>query len=277
MAKKRHGEAHGGGHGWFVTFADLMGLLVAFFVMLVAFSNQDAQKLKIVAGSMRDAFGVQDALRLSGMIEMDGLPIAAKPRHISLAAPQAPADKHGPDAAQDADFADRAQQQRDAHFAQASVSLRQALQDMPEITAISKQIMFVETPAGLNLEIMDQEGRAMFASGSHEPNPRLASALRRIALPLRATSLRIIVTGHSSSGYIGQHWNDDAIELTSRRANAVRRVLQQAGLPSAQILAVTGKADTQPLFSEDAAAFANRRITIALMREEPSLPPNLRP
>ena len=50
MAKRR-GEAHGGGHGWFVTFADLMGLLVSFFVMLVAFSTQDQAKLQVVAGS----------------------------------------------------------------------------------------------------------------------------------------------------------------------------------------------------------------------------------
>ena len=52
MAKRR-GEAHGGGHGWFVTFADLMGLLASFFVMLVAFSTQDQAKLQVVAGSMR--------------------------------------------------------------------------------------------------------------------------------------------------------------------------------------------------------------------------------
>ena len=58
MAKKKREEGHGG-HGWFVTFADLMALLLAFFVMLVAFSNQDNDKLKIVAGSMREAFGVQ--------------------------------------------------------------------------------------------------------------------------------------------------------------------------------------------------------------------------
>ena len=44
MAKKKREEAHGG-HGWFVTFADLMGLLLAFFVMLVAFSSQDKDKL----------------------------------------------------------------------------------------------------------------------------------------------------------------------------------------------------------------------------------------
>ena len=59
MARRKE-AGHGGGHGWFVTFADLMGLLVSFFVMLVAFSTQDQAKLQIVAGSMRDAFGVQD-------------------------------------------------------------------------------------------------------------------------------------------------------------------------------------------------------------------------
>src|SRR5258708_34368512 len=73
MAKKNRG-GHAGGHGWFVTFADLMALLVSFFVMLVAFSTQDAAKLQIVAGSMRDAFGVQDKLRYSGVIEVPGLP-----------------------------------------------------------------------------------------------------------------------------------------------------------------------------------------------------------
>jgi len=77
MARRKEG-GHGGGHGWFVTFADLMGLLVAFFVMLVAFSTQDQKKLQIVAGSMREAFGVQKETRFSGVIEVDGLP--SRPR-----------------------------------------------------------------------------------------------------------------------------------------------------------------------------------------------------
>ena len=47
MAKKKRGDAHGGGHGWVVTFADLMGLMMSFFVMLVAFSTMDNNKLKI--------------------------------------------------------------------------------------------------------------------------------------------------------------------------------------------------------------------------------------
>ena len=76
MARRK--EAHAGGHGWFVTFADLMGLLVAFFVMLCAFSTQDQVKLQVVAGSMRDAFGVQDKVRYSGVIEVLGLPTRPK-------------------------------------------------------------------------------------------------------------------------------------------------------------------------------------------------------
>ena len=76
MAKRK--EAHGGGHGWFVTFADLIGLLVAFFLMLVAYSTQDQAKLQVVAGSMRDAFGVQDKVRYSGIIEVMGLPTRPK-------------------------------------------------------------------------------------------------------------------------------------------------------------------------------------------------------
>src|SRR6202051_5332298 len=76
MARRK--EAHSGGHGWVVTFADLMGLLVSVFCMLVAFSNQDQPKLQIVAGSIRDAFGVQTNVRYSGIIEVPGLPTRPK-------------------------------------------------------------------------------------------------------------------------------------------------------------------------------------------------------
>src|SRR5215470_13393246 len=86
MARRKEG-AHGGGHGWFVTFADLMALLVSFFVMLVAFSSQDSAKLQVVAGSMREAFGVQDRVRYSGVIELPGLPTRPK---LKNAAPVSP-------------------------------------------------------------------------------------------------------------------------------------------------------------------------------------------
>src|SRR5258708_13174431 len=88
MAKKNLGDAHTGGHGWYVSFADLMGLMMSFFVMLVAFSNQDQQKLKIVAGSMREAFGVQTDARHTGIIESDGLPTRPKLKNTAHIPPQ---------------------------------------------------------------------------------------------------------------------------------------------------------------------------------------------
>src|SRR5246127_3050316 len=96
MAKKKRGAAHGGGHGWVGTFADLMGLMMSFFVMLVAFSNQDQQKLKIVAGSMREAFGVQEA-RFSGIIETDGLPTRPKLKNTDHIPPEEASNTPTPD------------------------------------------------------------------------------------------------------------------------------------------------------------------------------------
>src|SRR5437764_8514114 len=93
MAKKR-GGAHGG-HGWFVTFADLMGLLMSFFVMLVAFSTQDKQKMQIVAGSMRDAFGVQQ-VRFNGIVETDGLPTRPSIKNVSRINPEDATNTPGP-------------------------------------------------------------------------------------------------------------------------------------------------------------------------------------
>ena len=97
MAKRKKGEEAHGGHGWFVTFADLMALLLAFFVMLVAFSNQDQQKLKIVAGSMREAFGVQTEARYSGVIESDGLPTRPKLKNTAHIPPEEASNTPTPD------------------------------------------------------------------------------------------------------------------------------------------------------------------------------------
>src|SRR4029079_7316279 len=124
---KRRGEAHGGGHGWFVTFADLMGLLVAFFVMLVAFSTQDSAKLQVVAGSMRDAFGVQNNIRYSGIIEVDGLPTRPKLKNAARINPEDASANPSPDDS-DRNRSYGARFKEDKQFALASASLRQALQ-----------------------------------------------------------------------------------------------------------------------------------------------------
>jgi chemotaxis protein MotB len=276
MAKKKRGDAHGGGHGWFVTFADLMGLMMSFFVMLVAFSTQDQQKLKIVAGSMRDAFGVQTQSRFSGIIESDGVPTKPKLKNVAHINPDEASNTPTPDQ-QDNQKISGAKLKIDREFALASASLRQALQDMPELTEISKHIMFEETKQGLNLEIVDQDGRSMFADGSKEPYERTRRLIERLAIPLKQTPLRLTITGHTAAGFVPARSDYGAFELSADRANAVREILQREGLPSGHIYAVSGQADNQPLFPDDPSLSANRRVTITLMREDPAVPPNLKP
>jgi chemotaxis protein MotB len=276
MAKKKRGGAHGGGHGWYVSFADLMGLMMSFFVMLVAFSTMDNNKLKIVAGSMRDAFGVQTDVRYSGIIESDGLPTRPKLKNAAQISPEDASNTPTPDE-QEKSAAQGARLKIDREFALASASLRQALQDMPELTEISKHIMFEETSQGLNLEIVDQDGRSMFADGSKVPYDRTRRLIEKLAVPLKSTPLRISIIGHTAAGFVPAQSDYGAFDLSADRANAVRQILEREGLPPAHIFAVSGKADTQPLFPDDPTLSANRRVTITLMREDPPLPPGLKP
>src|SRR6202040_154990 len=185
MARRK--EAHGGGHGWFVTFADLMGLLVSFFVMLVAFSNQDQQKLQIVAGSMRDAFGVQTNVRYSGIIEADGLPTRSKLKNA-------------------------------AHIKPAEAS---------------KHIVVEETKDGLNIEIVDQDGRSMFPEGAKEPYERTRVIIQKLAGPLKATPYRVSITGHTAASHAAPQPDYGPWNLSADRANTVRQILEQQGYPSA--------------------------------------------
>jgi chemotaxis protein MotB len=276
MAKKKRGDAHGGGHGWFVTFADLMGLMMSFFVMLVAFSTMDNNKLKIVAGSMRDAFGTTTEVRYSGIIESDGLPTRPKLKNTAHIAPEESSNTPTPDQ-QERSRTTGARLKIDREFALASASLRQALQDMPELTEVSKHIMFEETSQGLNLEIVDQDGRSMFADGSRVPYERTRLLIKKLAAPLKATPLRVAIVGHTAAGFVPSRSEYGAFDLSADRANAVRQILEREGLPPSHVFAVSGKADTLPLFPDDPSLAANRRVTITLMREDPPLPPNLKP
>jgi chemotaxis protein MotB len=266
MARRK--DAAHGGHGWFVTFADLMGLLVSFFVMLVAFSNQDAQKVRVVTGSMREAFGVQKEVNFSGVIESDGLPGRPKLKHAAHIAPEDSSVTPTPDEQATGLHKDQA-------FTTAVASLRQALQDMPELTQASKHIMLEETQDGLNIQIVDQDGGSMFPENSTQPYDRTRVIIQKLAGALKAVPYRIAIVGHTAAAQDAtpeQQW-----ELSTGRANAVREILEEEGYPSANFFKVAGKAGTDPLFADDPSVAPNRRVTITLMHEAPPVPPDLRP
>jgi chemotaxis protein MotB len=265
MARKK--EAHGGGHGWFVTFADLMGLLVSFFVMLVAFSSQDSKKVAAVAGSMRDAFGVQREARVSGVMEIDGIPTRHLLKYAARIPPEYSSITPGPD--QQGEGLNNA-----SSLAQAAVSLRQALQEFPELTEASKRISFEETTEGLNIELVNQDGASMFPKGSRIPNERTRLIIEKLAGPLKMIPYRLSITGHAAGKEVdpAESW-----KLAIDRANAIRQILEEEGYPSANFFKVAAKAANEPMFPEDSTLPPNRRVTITLMREAPPVPADLRP
>jgi chemotaxis protein MotB len=275
MAKKNRG-AHAGGHGWFVTFADLMGLMMSFFVMLVAFSTQDQKKLQIVAGSMREAFGVQTQVRYSGIVEVDGVPTRPRLKNVARVPPEDASANPTPD---DNDKRRQfgAKLKDDRAFALAAASLRQALQDLPEIAEQSKNVMIEETKQGLNIEIVDQDGRSMFPEGGKEPFERTRRLVAKLAAQLKLMSYRLTISGHTSATRLPAKLGYGPWELSADRANVVRQILENEGVPAANLYMVAGRADTQPLFPDDPFIAANRRVTITLMREEPPLPIGLTP
>ena len=285
MARKSKGGGGGGAPEWLVTFADLMSLLVCFFVLIISFSNQDEKKLMIVAGSMREAFGSQTEIRRSGMIEVNGLPVNEYFKQSSPTAMKEDANhaaiesndraKQGPEAnTHDLQTADSENQNK---YLTAAASLRQALQDMPDIAEVSKSIVIHEDENGLNIELMDQDGRAMFASSSRFPYPVAREILARIAPVIRQMPNRVRISGHTSAGMAQSdpaysHW-----ELSADRAEVARQILVDEGLAEERFESVVGRADTDPLFVNDPFLAANRRVTILLIDEPPPLPANAKP
>ena len=271
MAKKKRGGAHGG-HGWFVTFADLMALLMSFFVMIAAYSTQDQKKLQLVAGSMRDAFGVSKESRFAGIIEKQGLPTLTKLRFVQDVSPDKASDRTNPPARPSELENGLSQTGYEQAFGLAVVSLRQALQDMPEIAELSKNIVVEEVKDGLNVSLVDQEGRTMFPDGSTRPNERTRQILERIAPVLRRMPNRIAISGFTASTRPGQRPSAPPWELSTGRAISVREVLASNGVPDDRFAFVSGKADTQPMFLDNPYLAANRRVTVTLLTEAPPTP-----
>jgi chemotaxis protein MotB len=272
MARKKGGHA-AGGHGWFVTFADLMGLLLAYFVMLVAFSQPKTKEISVMAGSIREAFGNQRHTRASGMIDIEGV---APRRHLANTAKVTP-DLAGtlgiPTKNIQKDTMGEGTFMADRGFTTAAATLRQALQEMPEIAEISRNIVIEETPEGLDIQIVDQDGRSMFPEGAAMPYERARKVLTAIAPTLRRMPNRVRVTGHTSSVRGATTERGAGWKLSTARAITVRDLLANSGVPDDRFESVIGRADTMPVFPDDPFLAPNRRVSILLVREAPPLPP----
>ncbi len=282
---RRQKQARSGAPDWLVTFADLMSLLVCFFVLIISFSIQDKEKLQVVAGSMRDAFGVKEIARKAGVIEVQGAPVREYLKSVAAVAKENDTEfsdirhdqhvKQGPEA--NTHSTETTNIERPRRFATAAASLRQAWQEMPEISALSRHLVVEETEDGLNIQLIDQDGRSMFPEGSKYPYETTRVLLAKMAPVLGKLPNRIEITGHTAAGQRFSDARYGAWDLSADRANAARRVLEEHGVRSDRFFSVGGRADTEPLFANDPFLASNRRISILVRAEEPPLPPDHNP
>jgi len=287
MIKKVKKVIAGGHHGgaWKVAYADFVTAMMAFFLLMWLINATDPEQKKGIAEYFAPA-SVSSSNSGSGGIlggtslGDDGAKSSGSNSVISQLAPEAPPDAPT-EAGQSQNLAAASEQalrneiarREAAQFSSAAESLRQAMQSMPELAELSKQLIIDQTPEGLRIQLVDQEGRSMFENGSSRPNPRAQLLLRAVSRVITQLPNRISITGHTSATP-GSNRATGAGDwtLSSARADASRLILQGAGVDADRVYQVSGKAGSDPLYPDDPTLAGNRRIAIVLLREAPVLP-----
>jgi chemotaxis protein MotB len=275
---KKGGGHHGG--AWKVAYADFVTAMMAFFLLMWLINTTSPEQKRGIADYFAPASVSQTTSGSGGMLA--GTALSAEGVRHDKGSPVM--DKSGSQSSTDgegegsgaADGKNAAEQAKEAienaEFEKAEEAIRQAMQAMPEIAELSKQVIMEITPEGLRIQIIDQEGRSMFPPGDARPYERTQRLLASISGILMELPNRLAIAGHtdgSPPARAGQsNW-----ELSADRANAARRILAASGVQNDRVASVSGKADSDPLFPDDPTLPGNRRISITLLREAPVLPP----
>ena len=285
--KKGGGHGHHGG-AWKVAYADFVTAMMAFFLLMWLINTTSPEQKRGIADYFAPASVSQTMSGAGGILGgsalgADGSKSAGSSDIIEELAPSSENPNDGdskdgskgktPEEAAAAAMAEAQAKREEAAFASAAQSLRQALQSMPELAELSKNIIIDETPEGLRIQLIDQEGRSMFNQGSAQPNDRAKVLLRAVSKTINQLPNRISVYGHTSASAGGAKPEGDW-SLSSARADASRKVLQGAGVDADRVYQVSGKAASEPLYPDDPMLPGNRRIAIVLLREAPVLPAN---
>jgi len=280
--KKGGGAGHHGG-AWKVAYADFVTAMMAFFLLMWLINTTSPEQKRGIADYFAPASVSETTSGAGGILSgsalgKDGSKSAGSADVIEELAPSSrnPNNGDAKDGGKSESSMDAAQEAKakseEAAFQSAAQSLRQALQDMPELAELSKNIIIDETPEGLRIQLVDQEGRSMFNEGQTQPNDRAKILLRAVSKVINQLPNRISVYGHTSASTNGAHPEGDW-QLSANRANASRQVLQSAGVNPDRVYQVSGKAGSEPLYPDDPTLPGNRRIAIVLLREAPVLPP----
>jgi len=247
-----------------LTFADLMSLLLAFFVLLFSFSEMDQEKYKQVAGSMRDAFGIQREINVKD-----------PPKGINIIAQEFSAGK--PDAS--TVFNEMRQITTDdfrqyLEIPKPSKEFVDALKTEKERLrlALENEIKegFVELDIADETIVIRILEHGSFATGSTKLIEPFRTMLEKMAKTIGSNPGSVIVAGHTDSIPISNSQFRSNWELSASRAVTVlHELMVHGGIPENRFR-LEGYGDTKPVDTNDTpeGRARNRRVEVTLMYDQ---------
>ncbi|HLF09705.1 MAG TPA: MotB family protein [Gammaproteobacteria bacterium] len=252
---------------WFVTFADLMVLLMCFFVLMLSFSEMDVAKFKLMAGSMNQAFGVQTDIDVRDM-----------PKGTS-----ASANEFSPGSPQATDSNEVRQHTVDSEMNTLDLGLEQRLEELKareehaeeqaqRLRELFRQeiddgkILIRHDSTNVVIQILEKDS---FDSGRADLDPASLPAFAKIGTLVNSMSGAITVSGHTDNVPIRNSTYRSNWDLSAARAASVAHQLLDTGIDPARLM-VSGHADTQPRAPNDSSAnrALNRRVDITFVNAE---------
>ncbi|MEA1868290.1 MAG: MotB family protein [Thermodesulfobacteriota bacterium] len=259
--------------GWITTFADLMSLLLAFFVLLFSFSELDKAMYKQMAGSMRDAFGIQRTIK-----------VREQPKGINIIAREFSPGRPTPTALNEIrqSTANELRQLAQSNKSEGEISPKPDLSNKSkyEISHMEadyrrlQDSLAQEIEKGfIELEIKDQKiiirilEKGSFPSGSAQFIRSFANVLKKIGLSIKNTRGEIAVAGHTDNVPITSERFRSNWELSASRAVTVVHALIKDNVLSQEHFHVEGYAETRPIDTNDTPAgqSRNRRVEVTIV------------
>src|ERR1043165_2500993 len=265
--KKGGHAAHGG--AWKIAYADFVTAMMAFFLLMwLLGSTTEGDKKGIAdyfASPLKVAmFGGSGSGDASHIIKGGGQDLTRQTGQVKAGDVESPRKTINLKALKEEQR--RAERVR---LQQLKDKVEKIIADNPRIAALGGQIRLDMTREGLRIQIVDENNRPMFDSGSAVVKPYMRELLQELGNVLSEVPNRLTLEGHTdaqpfSAGERGySNW-----ELSADRANASRRELVAGGLPDARVLRVQGLASSKLLDTKDPKAQVNRRISIIVMNRD---------
>ena len=266
---KKSGHAvHGG--AWKIAYADFVTAMMAFFLLMWLLGSTAKGELQGIAAYFSSPLkvamtGGDGAGNSSSVIPGGGNDLTKAHGQVRRSDSETEKERR---MSIDTARAERARQDA-ARIKALQSKIDAMITENPRLNEYKSQIRIDVTPDGLQIQIVDNQNRPMFDSGSALVKPYMRDILREIGAALGGVENRISLAGHTDSAPYGNsdrgysNW-----ELSADRANASRRELVSAGMPDAKLGRVVGLAASDLLEPDNPRAPANRRITITVLTRE---------